>query len=144
MQRSRHCGIAFCETPERLGLRRPRFASAKGDVRTATGQVNICVLMLAYGRNPAYPISRGQDGQISRMQGGVVRSSLRSKLSAGHIYIRTCARSAYGIVPHRPYSQGCCASTPRPLNIFPAPHPRITPRPVPLSRSSWGLRTGIL
>ena len=45
------------------GLRRPRFTSAKGDVRPATGNFYICVWLLAYGRDPDYPTARGQNAR---------------------------------------------------------------------------------
>ena len=96
--------IALCESLGDLGLRRPRgrFASAKGDVRTATGPVCICAWLLAYGHNLPYHTARGHSGQSSRTQGAVVRQIVMSKLSVSwdrrrYVHLRTIHHNGRGL-----------------------------------------------
>ena len=84
MQGSQRCARAFSESREGMRREGPRFASFEYPIQTAAGQVYICVGLLSYGQNLAYPIVRGQMCQISRMQADVVRS--RSKLSVSRKY----------------------------------------------------------
>ena len=80
MYRSQRCAIAFSESPEGMRREGPRFASFEYAIQTATGQVYICIGLLSYGQNFAYPVVRGQMCQIARIQADAVRP--RSKLSA--------------------------------------------------------------
>ena len=61
------CAREFSESPEGMRREGPRFASFEYATQTATGQVYICVGLLSYGQNLAYPKVRGQMCQISRM-----------------------------------------------------------------------------
>ena len=74
-------GVQRCARPRefsesREGMRRegPRFTRFEYPIQTVAGGVYICVGLLPYGQNPAYPIvsSRGQMCQISRIQAYVV------------------------------------------------------------------------
>ena len=92
MQSSQRRAIAFCESPENLGLRRPPLYQLQCwrqgryiYMRTATGQVYICVWLLTYGHNLAY---------ISHREGPAL-SDVKNARGCSKIKVKTeCACAA--------------------------------------------------